>query len=103
MDKYIEAFVKFLNIEKSDDNLYKIDDSYYYIGTKAELETLAIREKLHRDERVACAEDGSTDLGYNDWVNDLKNDLVGLLNEIDGETSETFVINGEELIVIRGY
>lgn len=104
MDKYIEAFVEFLNIEKVENNLYKIDDSYYYIGTKDELENIAVKDKLHREEWVACVEEGSTDLGYTDWVNDLKSNIVELLNEHDeDETTKTILIGGEEIIVIRGY
>ena len=103
MDKYIEALVKYLGIEKEDENYYSIDsdsEERYYIGTREELENIMVKTKLNRDEWVEAVEGGYTDMGYNEWVVELKSEIQDL-NDYDNEPFSTFDIDSEEIIIIK--
>ena len=102
MENHIKALMEYLKFEKVEDNLYKIEDDdnvkNYYIGTEEEIQKIYIREILTRDEWVSAVEEGNTDVGYVDWVEELKGDYSEL-NVQDG-SFETFNIEGEKILVM---
>jgi len=102
MENHIKALLEYIKFEKVEDNLYKIEEDEnvknYYIGTEEEIQNIYIKEVLTREDWVEAVEEGNTDMGYTDWVKELKGDYSEL-NIQDG-TFEKFVIDGEELIVM---
>jgi len=99
MDKNIEALVKYLKIKKEDDNSYSIEKDWFYIGTREELEKIHIKVNLTRDEWVESVKNGSTNMGYDGWIKEFRSDIIDL--NLCDDTMDTFVINDEEIIVMK--
>lgn len=90
-----------LDIEACGNCLYEAQGTQYYVGYEYELEDIA-KDHLDRYLWVDCVANGCTNLGFDDWVENViyTDGFASVLNSYDGTYDEVKVFD-ETLVVCR--
>lgn len=79
---------------------YSVGGTWYYCGTRYQLEDIA-DDLVTRDEWVAAVDDNCTDMSFYDWKQEVIDmELGNVLNSYNGEISE-YNVGGDDFLVCR--